>query len=490
MLSKKINEIDMKNTGILSNLIWKFAERICAQVITLIVSIVLARCLLPEDYGLISMVNVFITIADVFVTMGLGQALIQKNGADELDFSSIFYANILLSILLYGILFFSAPYIARFYGQELLNSVIRVMGIRLIVASINTVQHAYVSKHMMFRKYFWSTLFGTILSGVVGIIMAYCGMGVWALVAQYMTNSCVDTIVLFFTVDWRPKKMFSFKRVKILLSYGWKLLFEGVSNTVVTQLRNLIIGKVYTSSDLAYYTKGQQFPSLIINNIAVSISSVLFPAMSKINNDLQQVKSVMRKSIKISSYILFPLLCGFAMIGRPFVSLVLTDKWLDCVPFLQLFCMNCIMMVGMYPRHEAMKSIGRSDVYMNEHIVYRIFDVVILLLVLRKGPMAIMASTLIGAMLLTIILAYTSKKYTDYKFHEQLYDIKNSILLTIVMVVIVYLISFININQYLIMFIQIIVGMTVYILLSILFKVSEMNVILNVIRGFSKKEHR
>lgn len=480
----------MKNTGILSNLIWKFAERICAQVITLIVSIVLARCLLPEDYGLISMVNVFITIADVFVTMGLGQALIQKNGADEIDFSSIFYANILLSILLYSVLFFLAPYIAHFYGQELLSSVIRVMGIRLMVAAVNTVQHAYVSKHMMFRKYFWSTLFGTILSGVVGIIMAYCGMGVWALVAQYMTNSCVDTIVLFFTVDWRPKKMFSFNRVKTLLSYGWKLLFEGVSNTVVTQLRNLIIGKVYTSSDLAYYTKGQQFPSLIINNIAVSISSVLFPAMSKINNDLQQVKSVMRKSIKISSYILFPLLCGFAMIGRPFVSLVLTDKWLDCVPFLQLFCINCIMMVGMYPRHEAIKSIGRSDVYMNEHIIYRIFDVAILLFVLRKGPMAIMVSTLIGAMLLTIILAYTSKKYTDYKFGEQLYDIKNSVLLTIIMMIIIYFISFININQYLMMFIQIVVGMTVYIVLSVLFKVSEMNIILNVVRGFSKKEHR
>ena len=480
----------MKNTGILSNLIWKFAERICAQVITLIVSIVLARCLLPEDYGLISMVNVFITIADVFVTMGLGQALIQKNGADEIDFSSIFYANILLSIVLYGILFFWAPYIAHFYGQELLSSVIRVMGIRLMVAAVNTVQHAYVSKHMMFRKYFWSTLFGTILSGIVGIVMAYCGMGVWALVAQYMTNSCVDTVVLFFTVDWRPKKMFSFNRVKTLLSYGWKLLFEGVSNTVVTQLRNLIIGKVYTSSDLAYYTKGQQFPSLIINNIAVSISSVLFPAMSKINNDLQQVKSVMRKSIKISSYILFPLLCGFAMIGRPFVSLVLTDKWLDCVPFLQLFCINCIMMVGMYPRHEAIKSIGRSDVYMNEHIIYRIFDVAILLFVLRKGPMAIMVSTLIGAMLLTIILAYTSKKYTDYKFGEQLYDIKNSVLLTIIMMIVIYFISFININQYLMMFIQIVVGMTVYIVLSVLFKVSEMNIILNVVRGFSKKEHR
>jgi len=478
----------MKSTGILSNLIWKFAERICAQLITLIVSIVLARCLLPEDYGMISMVNVFITIADVFVTMGLGQALIQKKDADALDFSSIFYANVLLSIVLYGILYFTAPYIAHFYGNELLKSVIRVMGIRLIVAAVNSVQHAYVSKQMMFRKYFWSTLFGTLLSGIVGIALAYCGAGVWALVAQYMTNSCVDTIVLFFTVDWRPKKLFSFSRVIDLLSYGWKLLFEGVSNTFVTQLRSLIIGKVYTSQELAYYTKGQQFPMLVINNISASISSVLFPAMSKVNDDIGQVKSVMRKAVRISSYVLFPMLCGFAMIAEPFVSLILTDKWLNTVPFLQLFCMNCVLMVGMYPRHEAIKAVGRSDVFMNEHILYRIFDVVLLILVVKKGVMAIMASTLVSAVILTFILAYTSRKYTDYRFREQISDVKNSILLTILMAVFVYPISFINMNRYLMMFVQIAAGVTIYVILSVLLKAPEFQMIFKIVQGIFKKE--
>lgn len=480
--------LEEKNkTGIVSSLIWKFAERVCAQLVSLVVSIILARILLPTTYGMISMVTVFISIADVFVISGLGTSLIQKKDADEVDYSSVFYANMVLSLILYGGLFILAPLIADFYGYRILSPVIRVMGLRIIIAAANSVQSAYVSKHMMFRLYFWATLFGTLLSGVVGIVLAYEGAGVWALVAQYLTNSCVDTIVLFFTVKWKPKAIFSWKRVKELVSYGWKILFEALSQTLVSQLRNLIVGKVYTSEELAYYTKGQQFPNLLMTNICSSISSVLFPAMSNINDDHKKVKMLMRQSVRMFSYILFPMLIGMAIIAKPFVILVLTEKWVGAVPYLKLFCIYLLLQVGMHPRHEAMKAIGRSDVYMNEHVLFRAIDILLLIFVLKKGTMAILISSIISEGVLTGILAYTSKKYTGYDYKEQMIDIKNPILLTIIMYVLASLVACIPVHQYLVMIIQILISALVYITLSVLLKVPEFGIALSMVRKILKR---
>ena len=380
-------KIDSQN--VISNIIWKFAERILAQVISLVVSIILARLLLPDDYGAIAMVTVFITIANVFVNDGIPNALIQKRDADDLDFSSVFYFNFALSVFIYLVLFIFAPYIATFYDSVILCPVVRVMGLRIIVASVNSVQHAYVSKNLMFKKYFWSTLFGTLFSGVIGILMAYKGFGIWALVAQYMINTSVDTIVLFLTVNWRPTMKFSLNRVRSLFGFGWKILFESVSNTMAGQLQNLIIGKVYTAGDLAYYTKGQQFPSLIVTNITSSIGSVLFPAMSNRQDNKKQVLDMLRKSVRMSSYVVYPMLTGLVVVATPFISLVLTEKWIDTVPFLQVFCLLNAPTVGMIPRHQALNATGRSDVFMNEHIIARIVAIGVLLLTYKISILAI-----------------------------------------------------------------------------------------------------
>ena len=280
------------NKGLLSNLSWKFAERITAQAVTLVVSIVLARLLDPSHYGIISLVMIYIAIANVFVSDGFGSALIQKKDADSLAFSSVLYSNFVFSILLYMLLFFSAPYISLFYGNEyeLLTPVLRVLGLRLILSSINSVQQAYVSKHMIFKKFFWATLFGTLLSAAVGISMACLGFGVWALVAQYMTNTTVDTIVLAVSLKKKPKAMFSWSRLRKLIPFGSRILATNLLIQGYQELRALIIGKVYSSSDLAYYDKGKQFPSIIITNINTSIAAVLFPKMSSQQDDIQKVK--------------------------------------------------------------------------------------------------------------------------------------------------------------------------------------------------------
>lgn len=462
--------------SIISNVIWKFAERMLAQVVSLVVSVVLARLLLPDDYGAINMVIVFIAIANIFVTNGIPNALIQKKDADSVDFSSCFYLNLFISIAIYAILFLGAPYIAGFYRNEILCPVVRVLGLRIIIAAVNSIQHSYVSRHMMFKKYFWATLFGTLVSGVIGIVMAYMGFGVWALVAQYMSNTAIDTIVLFFTVNWRPTLQFSIKRVGTLFRFGWKILFEGVSNTVVGQLQNMIIGKVYTSADLAFYTKGQQFPNLIVNNITTSIGSVLFPAISNEQDDRDHVLDMLRRSVRMSSYVVYPMLTGLAAVAAPFISVVLTDKWLDTAPYLQAFCLLNAPAVGMIPRHQALNGTGRSDVFMKEHILARLVAIVVLLFTYRISIMAILLGSVISSAILVAIVAYTSKKYNGYRYRDQLTDILPTILGCLAMGIPVYLMTYLGLSSGLTLALQLLVGVAIYYLYSRIRHIEEFEI--------------
>lgn len=458
------------SSNIISNVIWKFAERITAQVISLLVSVILARKLFPEDYGVIGMVTVFITIANAFVTSGFPNALIQKREADTKDFSSVFYFNIALSIGIYLILFFCAPLIARFYSMESLSGIVRVMGLRLIVAGINSVQHAYVSRHMIFRKYFWSTLFGTLLSGVVGLVMAYRGFGVWALVAQYMINTTVDTVVLFITVEWKPTLYFSLERIKPLFSFGWKIFFEGVSTTVFSQLRSLIIGKVYTSSDLGYYSKAQQFPQLIVTNISSAVSSVLFPAMSKEQDDNDRLVAILRESVRITTFIVLPMLTGLAAIAPTFVKAVLTSKWLPCVPYIYVFCFTNTLTIAMIPRHQALNAIGRSDVFMIEHLIGRTISIILLVAMYRISIMALVASGVISSVIQLLIVYYTSWRFSGYRIKDQVLDVLPVFFGCLIIFVPVHLMNGLSLNQWVLLALQIIAGCVIYLLFSLITK--------------------
>lgn len=475
------------NNTLVTNVFWRFAERMLAQIVSFVVSIVLARLLLPDAYGAIAMVSVFISIADVFVTGSFSSALIQKKDADDTDFSSVFYFSLAFSLVLYLILFFSAPAISSFYETPILAPVIRVMALRLIIASLNSVQHAYVSKRMIFKKYFWSTLFGTVLSGVMGILFAYAGFGVWALVTQYMTNTVVDTVVLWFTVKWRPKLLFSWKRLKELLKYGWKILFEGLSETISKQLRSLLIGKVYSSVDLGYYSKAQQFPSLLINNVNTAVSSVLFPAMSIEQDDAAKVKDLLRKSVSVMSYVLFPMLTGLAIVARPLVTVLLTDKWLDCVPYLQIFCFTYGATIGMLPRHQALNATGRSDVYMYEHMVSRIIGLIWLFSVYKISVFAVVISEVASTVIFIFIIMYTSKRYNNYKYTEQISDVLSTMIFCAVMGVPVYFILYLNLSPIVTLCLQVLCGAAVYIALSVIFKPEGYKYVISCINRFLVK---
>ena len=474
----------MKNNhSVLSNLSWKFAERISAQIVTLIVSIVLARILDPSHYGVISIVTIFITVANVFVSDGLGSALIQKKNPDALDYSTVLVSNFILSIILYLFLFFLAPTISRFYGEgyEILRPVLRILGLRIILSSINSVQQAYVSKQMIFHKFFFSTLFGTILSAIVGITMAYMGYGVWALVMQYLTNTTVDTIFLGVSLHKFPGLRFSFDRFKSLFSYGIKILGTGLLIQGFVELRALIIGKVYSSEDLAFYDKGKQFPHLIVTNINASISAVLFPKLSSKQDDPEMLKQLTRQSIRVSSYLMCPLMLGFGSVAENFVKIVLTEKWLPCVPLMQLFCVIYLFHPIHTANSQAIKAIGRSDIFLKLEFVKKVIELIALVLTMKISVFGIVVGMAICTTGFTFINAYPNSKLLGYQFNEQMTDIIPSIIMSLIMAIIVWLFNFLPYPAVCILVIQIIFGGVIYLFLSVITHNKEYLFIRNIL---------
>ena len=437
----------MVKGNVVKNFIWRFAERCGAQIVTFIVSILLARILSPEDYGTIALVTVFTSILQVFVDSGLGTALIQKKNADDLDFSSVFYFNFIVCILLYIVMFLGAPYIAVFYNNMELVPIIRTISITIVISGIKGIQQSYVSRNMLFKRFFFSTLGGTIFSAIIGITMAYLGFGVWALVAQQLSNAAIDTMILWITVRWRPKLMFSWKHLINLLSFGWKLLVSSLLDTVYNNLRNLIIGKIYSSSDLAFYNQGDKFPKVIVTNINTSIDSVLLPAMSGVQDDHMRVKNMTRRAIKTSTYIMAPLMMGLAFCATPIVDLVLTDKWLPCVPFLQVFCVTYMF----WPIHtanlNAINSMGRSDIFLKLEILKKVIGLVLLFISMKISVMAMAYSLLISGLLSQVINSWPNQKLLNYGYLEQLKDILPSIFLAVLMGFLVSLIQLIQLNS-------------------------------------------
>lgn len=470
--------------NVFSNFIWRFAERCGAQLVSFIVSIVLARILAPEDYGTIALVTVFTAILQVFVDSGLGTALIQKKDADDLDFSSVFYFNFAVCLILYSGMFVAAPYIAIFYDDATLTPVIRVLSLTIVISGVKGIQQAYVSRNMLFKRFFFSTIGGTIISAFLGIGMAYAGFGVWALVAQQLSNTTIDTLILWITVKWRPQKEFSWKRLKKLLSFGWKMLVSSLLDTGYNNFRNLIIGKMYSSTDLAYYNQGDKFPNVIVNNINTSIDSVLLPTMANAQDDSTRIKEMTRRAIKTSTYLMAPLMMGLAFCAEPIIRLVLTEKWLPCVPYLRVFCITYMF----YPIHtanlNAIKAMGRSDMFLRLEIAKKVVGIFLLILTMNFGVMAMAYSLLVGSVLNQIINSWPNRKLLLYGYTEQIKDILPSILLAVGMGVCVYFVGFIHLPTIVALLLQICLGAIMYIGISALLRFEEFTYIINLILGF------
>ncbi len=460
----------MKSDKVISGFVWRFLERFGAYVVSFVVSVILARLLEPEAYGTIALVTVFTNILQVFVDTGLGRALIQKKDADDTDFSSVFYFNMAMCIILYATLYLLAPYIAKFYNNSDLISVVRVLGLTLIISGLKNVQQAYVSREMLFKKFFYATLWGTLVSAIVGVGLAYAGAGIWALVAQNLTNTFIDTLILWITVKWRPRRKFSITRLRKLLAYGWKLLVGGLVGTISDNLRQLMIGKLYTSSDLAYYNKGDQMPSIVNGTVNATIDSVIFPVLSKAQDDKAAVKNMTRRAIVSSTYIMAPIFIGLACCSETLVRLLLTEKWMPCVPYLRIFCITYLF----YPIHtanlNAIMAMGRSDIDLKIEIVKKILEVLLLVIVMKHGVMAIAYSLVLTSLINQVINALPNKQLIGYSYFEQIKDILPELILACIMGAVVYVIGFLKINDFFILLLQVISGVTIYLGASVILK--------------------
>lgn len=452
----------------LSNLLWRFAERCGAQGVGLIVSIVLARLLEPELFGTVALLTVFIAILQVFVDSGLGSALIQKKDADDLDFSTVFYFNVTFCLFLYACMFIAAPWIASFYGDTSLTSLIRVLSLTLVISGVKNVQQAYVSRTLQFKRFFFATLGGTLGAAVLGILLAYMGYGVWALVVQQLLNAAVDTFILWLTVKWRPRRLFSFERLKSLFSFGWKLLVSSLLYTGYDNLWQLVIGKLYSSSELAYYNRGDLFPSVIVTNINASIDSVLFPVMSREQESQEKLKAMTRNSIRISAYIMAPLMIGLAVVAPTLVGVLLTDKWLPCVPYLRIRCVTHMFIPIFTANQNAIKAMGRTDLYLKLEVLKKVMGLCLLFSTMWFGVMAMAYSLLLSSLLGQIINSWPNRKLLDYGYLSQIKDILPNIALAVVMGLCIIPVSFLPLNKISILLIQIFLGAAVYVGSSII----------------------
>lgn len=473
--------------SVFSGLIWTFGERIIAQGISFILSIILARLLLPEEYGIIAIVLVFINLANVFVSNGFGEALVQKKNADNTDFSTAFYCSLVVAVVLYVALFLAAPLIAKIYRYNDLILVLRVLSLKIIISSVSTIQHAYVSRKMIFKRFFFSTIGGTLVSAVVGIGMAYAGLGVWALVAQYLVNTVIDTVILFITIPWRPSLSFSTQAAKRIVSYGWKITASALINTGYSELRNLVIGGFYTTTDLAFYNRGNQFPSLVITNIDTAIGKVVFPAMAQSNDDKIRLKAVSRRALKTTSYLIFPLLIGLMVIARPLVMILLTEKWEPCIFFLQVGCIYFMCQPIQTTNWQIIKAVGRSDLCFKLEVLKKAIGISMLIVSIAFGVKAIAVMSAIFGVISMIINMVPNGKLINYTVKEQMLDFLPALTISILMGILVHTVTLLEFNSILTLVLQLFVGILTYIGSSIIFKIDSFVYLLDTIKGFSKK---
>lgn len=471
--------------SVLSSLIWKLFEKGSYQIILFIVTIVLARLLSPNEYGTITLVMVLINLATVFVEGGLNTALIQKKDCSQEDYSTIFYFSLLISCFIYIFLFFTSPYIARFYLKPELISIIRILSIVLFFNAVNSVQRAYLMRNLLFKKLFISSIISVTFSAVVGIVMALKDYGVWSLVAQQITASFLSTVVMWYTVHWRPIPVFSRDSFKTLIDFGWKIFVTNLTITLFVNIRSLIIGKKYDPDSLAYFDKGKQFPSLIMDNINSTIQQVMFPVLSKEQSDITRVKQLVKKTTVLTSYIIYPLLIMLFVLAKPLTILLLTDKWLDIVPFIQIFCIANLFMPIQNVNMEAIKSLGYSNITLKLEVIKKGIDILILFTTIWIDVIAIAWGVALFNFVCIFINLGPCKRIFEYGVYEQIKD--NSLLFLDAMIMllsIIWIPFYIN-SISLQITLVLLIGIFIYVFVSSAFKVEPYLYIKKNIKEFA-----
>lgn len=476
--------------GIKSGLAWTFSERIIAQGVSTMVSIILARLLTPEHYGIIAIVTVFITLCDAFVSGGLGTALVRMPKVTVQDYSTAFAINLIVSMVLYSILYLCAPMIANFYNMPILVNVVRVMGLRLPIAAISSIQQAYVQRRMAFRKFFFATLSGSLCSAVIGIAFAYRGAGVWALVAQNMSNVSINVVTLYISNRWIPGLKISKASAKEIIGFGSRVLGAQLISTFTTEIRSLVVGKAFGSSELAYYEQGRKYPALIVNNVNNALNKVMLPAYSRTQENISQLKAILRKSISVGIFILAPVLIGFAAVAETFVYVVLTQKWLPCVIFIQISCLSYLTRPLETSCHQALLAVGKADLVFRILLIVDITNIALMLLsvFLCKSLMLTACGMLVATLISVLCFMRAAKTYFTYTYREQVKDLLPTLLISSIMYATAQFVARVVEMNLLGLILQILVGAVVYIAGAWLCKLDGFAYLVRTIRNRCKSD--
>ena len=472
--------------SVLGGFFWKFCERFLNQGITFVTSLVLARLLSPEDYGVVAIVMVFINLAAVFINSGFSSALIQKKDAQDVDFSTMFFCSMACAAVLYVLLFLGAPLVAHIYDNPALKLILRVYALNIPLSVCQSIQSAYISRHMLFRKTFINSAINAVICGAVGIGLAMAGFGVWALVCQGLVGTVANTIVLLFLVPWRPKLQFSKKSAKSMLGFGSRVLAAELSATFFAEVRSLVVGAFYSTADLAYYNKGQQIPHLITNNLSGILGSVMFPAVANYSDDLHQVKMMTRRGLRVLAYVLVPCMFGLAAVMEPLVIFLFTEKWALTIPFGQILSIDtCIAIFESY-YIQILKAMGRSDVVLKLELMKKPVYLLLLIIGVSINVTALAVAMLIFDILALALDIYYIRKYIPYGVGEQLGDMLPALGLGIAMAAAVYLLPSFG-SLILTLIVKILAGAVVYVLGSVIFRLEAFRYLKNILLERMKK---
>jgi len=478
----------MNSKKVSSAVFWKLLERFGVQGSQFILQLVLARILDPEHYGVLAIMLVFTNLANVFIQTGFSAALIQNKDVTEDDYSSVFWVSLGIALVLYGAIFAAAPLIAAFYAMPEILWPLRLLALLLLPGALNSVQLAKASREMAFQKIFFSNVAAMAVAGAAGIAVALLGGGLWALVTQMVLNVFAACGAMLLCVKWRPRPVCSWRRVKELFSFGWRLLVSGLVDTLYQDIRSLVIGKKYDSGTLGYYNRGKQFPQFLINAINGTVQSVMLPALSALQDDKARAKALMRNSVMLSAYLLFPPMAGLAGVATPLVRLLLTEKWLPCVPYLQIYCFS----LAFYPVHscnlQAINAMGRSDVFLKLEIIKKIIGLTALVVAVAcfDSPIAIAMTGVFTAFTSCFINAWPNKKLMGYAYLEQMQDILPAFLLSVGMLLWVLALGRLPLGDLPMLVLQVLSGAAVYAAGSAVLRLQSFRLLLDILKNRKK----
>lgn len=474
----------------ISGLFWSFSDLIANQGIQFIIQVILARLLVPKDFGIIGMITVFIAISQSFIDSGFTNALIREKDPSQEDYSTVFYFNLLMAALMYIVLFFSAGAISNFFKEPQLVAILRVIAIVLIINSFGLIQRTMLTKSINFKTQTKISVISSILSGIIAVIFAYTGHGVWSLVIKTLSMQLVQSLLLCIYNRWMPSLVFKIDSFKRLFGFGWKLLVSGLINTLYNNLYFLIIGKSFSAVELGYYTNAQKLRDSASQSITASVQKVSYPVLSSIKEDEDKLRAAYKKIIKTSVFITFPLMIGLAVVGNPLIRLIFGQKWVNSIPYFQILCFAGML----FPLHAINLNIlqvkGRSDLFLRLEIIKKIIGLTLIAIVLffKIGINGLLWAAVLSSYIGYFINSYYSAELLSYSTIEQIKDITPAFIASVLMAIVVYFSSAIIPDSNLVKIIaQIIIGVVVYIGLSKIMRIKELNTVCELLNSILKK---